>query len=53
MKVLITGSTDYIGKRLLPKLHEKGHEVICLVRSPERLRLSDELAEKVAVIKED
>jgi len=37
MKVLLTGSTGYIGKRLLQKLLEQGHEVICIVRNLERL----------------
>ncbi|MDX8431420.1 MAG: SDR family oxidoreductase [Candidatus Algichlamydia australiensis] len=37
MKVLLTGSTGYIARRLLPKLTAEGHEVICLARSPERL----------------
>lgn len=37
MKVLLTGSTGYIGKRLLQALLEQGHEVICMVRNLERL----------------
>ncbi len=37
MKVLLTGSTGYIGKRLLQQLLEQGHEVTCLVRNLERL----------------
>lgn len=36
MKVLLTGATGYIGKRLLPSLLEKGHEVICCVRDKNR-----------------
>lgn len=32
MKILLTGATGYIGKRLLPVLLEEGHEVICCVR---------------------
>jgi uncharacterized protein YbjT (DUF2867 family) len=32
MKILLTGSTGYIGRRLLPVLLEAGHQVICLVR---------------------
>jgi uncharacterized protein YbjT (DUF2867 family) len=37
MKILITGATGYIGKRLLPVLIEQGHEVICCVRDKNRL----------------
>ena len=36
MKILLTGSTGYIGKRLLPVLIEQGHEVICCVRDKKR-----------------
>jgi nucleoside-diphosphate-sugar epimerase len=31
MKILLTGATGYIGKRLLPILIAQGHEVICCV----------------------
>lgn len=36
MKILLTGTTGYIGKRLLPLLLEQGHEVICCVRDRQR-----------------
>lgn len=36
MKVLLTGSNGYIGKRLLPVLLEAGHQVICCVRDKKR-----------------
>ena len=36
MKILLTGATGYIGKRLLPALVEQGHTVVCCVRDPER-----------------
>ena len=36
MKVLLTGATGYIGKRLLPLLIEQGHEVIACVRDQSR-----------------
>jgi len=36
MKILLTGATGYIGKRLLPVLLEQGHEVICCVRDNKR-----------------
>jgi uncharacterized protein YbjT (DUF2867 family) len=32
MKILLTGSTGYIGRRLLPVLIDAGHDVTCLVR---------------------
>jgi uncharacterized protein YbjT (DUF2867 family) len=36
MKILLTGATGYIGKRLLPVLLENGHEVVCCVRDKNR-----------------
>jgi uncharacterized protein YbjT (DUF2867 family) len=37
MRVLATGSTGYIGGRLVPRLLERGHQVRCIVRDPSRL----------------
>lgn len=39
MKILLTGTTGYIGKRLLPLLLEQGHEVVCCVRDRSRFPL--------------
>ena len=36
MKILLTGATGYIGKRLLPVLIEQGHSVVCCVRNRNR-----------------
>lgn len=36
MKILLTGASGYIGKRLLPALIEHGHEVTCVVRDKAR-----------------
>ncbi len=36
MKILLTGTTGYIGRRLLPALLNDGHEVICCVRDRQR-----------------
>jgi len=36
MKVLLTGATGYIGKRLLPILLDAGHSVVCSVRDTSR-----------------
>ncbi|MCX2839269.1 SDR family oxidoreductase [Salinimicrobium sp. MT39] len=36
MKILLTGATGYIGKRLLPILLSRGHEVVCCVRDRNR-----------------
>tara|TARA_B100000315_G_C14471321_1_gene538490 strand:+ start:816 stop:1088 length:273 start_codon:yes stop_codon:yes gene_type:complete len=35
MKVLITGGTGFIGKALIKKLNEKGHELVVLTRNPD------------------
>jgi len=36
MRILLTGTTGYIGKRLLPILLDAGHEVVCCVRDRSR-----------------
>jgi uncharacterized protein YbjT (DUF2867 family) len=36
MRILLTGATGYIGKRILPVLLEEGHEIWCCVRDPKR-----------------
>lgn len=41
MKILLTGSTGYIGRRLLPALLEAGHQVVCLVRDKRRFDFDD------------
>jgi uncharacterized protein YbjT (DUF2867 family) len=53
MKILLTGSTGYIGKRLLQQLLEEGHEVICLVRNLERLMTSEQSMEGLSGIEAD
>ncbi|SFW25585.1 SDR family oxidoreductase [Cellulophaga fucicola] len=39
MKILVTGTTGYIGKRLVPLLIQEGHNVVCVVR--DKLRAED------------
>ncbi len=36
MKILLTGTTGYIGQRLLPALLADGHEVVCCTRDKKR-----------------
>lgn len=37
MKILITGATGYIGKRLIPILLNEGHQLVCTVRDIARV----------------
>ncbi|MBI9069350.1 MAG: DUF2867 domain-containing protein [Salinivirgaceae bacterium] len=53
MKILLTGTTGYIAKRLLPVLLEDGHEVICCVRDIKRFDNSKYSKSKVHVIEVD
>ncbi len=36
MKILVLGSTGYVGGRLIPRLVERGHQVKCLVRDVQK-----------------
>ncbi len=36
MRYFVTGATGFIGRHLVPKLIEHGHEVVCLVRNPDK-----------------
>lgn len=53
MRILLTGVTGYVGKRLLPVLIENGHEIICCVREKNRLSIHKNLLEKVQIIEVD
>jgi uncharacterized protein YbjT (DUF2867 family) len=53
MRILLTGASGYIGKRLLPVLVERGHDVICCVRELDRFSPPPYLKAKVTVIQID
>ena len=56
MKILLTGATGYIGRRLLPILVQKGHHVFCVVRDRRRFDwedFDDEFLSNVTVIEGD
>ena len=55
MKILLTGGTGYIGKRLLIQLLEEGHHVVCSVRDKNRfgLKLFKDKIEQIEVIEND
>lgn len=53
MKILLTGANGYIGQRLLPVLCEKGHQVVCLVRSQLRLDVPHHIQSQVSSVAAD
>jgi len=53
MKILLTGASGYIGKRLLPVLVENGHDVVCCVRDKTRFSYPKSLKSKVEVVEVD
>jgi uncharacterized protein YbjT (DUF2867 family) len=53
MKILLTGATGYIGKRLLPVLVDQGHEVICSVRDAKKFHPVESVKTKIQVIEND
>jgi uncharacterized protein YbjT (DUF2867 family) len=53
MRILLTGSSGYIGKRLLPILVENGHKVICCMRDSKRFSPPESLKSKIEIIQID
>lgn len=53
MKVLLTGATGYIGKRLLPVLIDMGYYVVCCVRDKNKFHLEESIRKEVEVIEAD
>ncbi len=53
MKILLTGASGYIGKRLLPVLVEQGHEIICCVRDSRRFEMKKAFGSSVSVFEVD
>ncbi|ABQ06754.1 SDR family oxidoreductase [Flavobacterium johnsoniae] len=53
MKILLTGATGYIGKRLLPLLLDHRNEVVCCVRDKNRFYFPEQFKNKIQVIEAD
>jgi len=53
VRILLTGATGYIGKRLLPLLLEQGHTVVCAVRDTRRFVPPPLRREQVRVVEVD
>ena len=53
MKILLTGATGYIGKRLLPILIDQGHDIVCCVRDLNRFFVPLPFKDRVSVIEVD
>ncbi len=53
MKILLTGASGYIGKRILPELIKSKNHVICAVRDPLRFSVEESFKKYVTIIKLD
>lgn len=53
MRILLTGASGYIGKRLLPTLVEDGHEVICSIRDKNRYNPPKSLLPHIEIVEVD
>ncbi|TCN73004.1 SDR family oxidoreductase [Acetobacteroides hydrogenigenes] len=53
MKVLLTGATGYIGKRLLPVLVDKGYYVICCVRDRNKFHPEESIKDRINIVEVD
>jgi uncharacterized protein YbjT (DUF2867 family) len=53
MKILLTGATGYIGKRLLIELVNNGHDIVCCTRDKNRFNPPTSLLKNIEVIEVD
>lgn len=53
MKILLTGATGYIGKRLLPQLVSMEYHVVCCVRDKNRFSAPEGLQDNISVVEVD
>ncbi|NNL78882.1 MAG: SDR family oxidoreductase [Flavobacteriaceae bacterium] len=53
MKILVTGATGYIGKRIIPLLVNEGHSVVCAVRDAARTDPRYEEEENISIVEVD
>jgi len=53
MKILLTGATGYIAKRLLPVLLDDWHEVVCCVRDVNRFDISRYHSNRISKVEVD
>ena len=53
MKILLTGATGYIGKRLLPVLIKEGYFVICCVRDKSRFKTDENISGNITIVEAD
>jgi uncharacterized protein YbjT (DUF2867 family) len=53
MRILLTGANGYIGVRLLYELLKLDHEIICAVRSAQRLSIPQEIKDQIDIIEVD
>lgn len=53
MRILLTGATGYIGKRLLPVLVKNGHQVVCCVRDVNRFSPPESVKAFIEIIEVD
>lgn len=53
MRILVTGATGYIGKRIIPLLLDQGHTVVCAVRGKLRTEKAYSDEENLHVVEAD
>lgn len=52
MRIYITGATGFVGKNLVPRLLEDGHDLTCLMRYPDKYR-GHEIFKECNIVKGD